>query len=286
MIFDQSFRYFRLFRNLSSSEVRFLVGDTMQSSKLYWLTHIILAALLLPLATLLTAAQEQEKATKAQQAAPSTLTAEQRQALRRDSQAEIDAAVLPYINNFFATTRLGPEDIISVDVFDKPNYSRSNITVPPDGAISYPQIGRVVVAGRTIPEIEQEIRGRLMEYIIDPQVTVQLVASHSQKIFVIGDVNTPGIYEMTRRMNVTEALAKAGYVNKYGNKKKIHVLRLQPNGATTAIPINMKEVELGKQQDVFLVPGDTVVVPGNLFKTIDQVMGAVMIATWMRILVR
>ena len=250
------------------------------------LTHLLLAALLLPGLSPLAAAQGQEKQAQEQKADPATLTAEQRQALRRDSQAEIDAAVLPYINNFFATTRLGPEDVISVDVFDKPNYSRSNLTIPPDGAISYPQIGRIVLAGRTIPEIEKEIRERLMEYIIDPQVTVQLVASHSQKIFIIGDVNTPGIYEMTRRMNVTEALAKAGYVNKYGNKKKINVLRLQPNGSTTALPINMKEVEQGKQQDIFLVPGDTVVVPGNIFKTIDQVMGAVMIATWMRILVR
>lgn len=259
------------------------------SGQAYWLTRILLAALLLLTAAPWVTAQEQEKSAaqgKERTADPASLTTEQRQALRRDSQAEIDAAVLPYINNFFATTRLGPEDIISVDVFDKPNYSRGNITIPPDGAISYPQIGRVVVAGRTVPDIEKEIREKLMEYIIDPQVTVQLVASHSQKIFVVGDVNTPGIYEMTRRMNVTEALAKAGYVNKYGNKKKINVLRLQPDGSTTAMPINLKDVEQGKQQDMFLVPGDTVVVPGNIFKTIDQVSGAVMIATWMRILVR
>jgi len=258
----------------------------MQSFKVYGLAHFLTAVLFLPVAAPCALAQGQDKPVQPSKADPASLTTEQRQALRRDSQAEIDAAVLPYINNFFATTRLGPEDVISVDVFDKPNYSRGNLTIPPDGTISYPQIGRVQLAGRTIPDVEKEIRERLMEYIIDPQVTIQLVASHSQKIFIIGDVNTPGIYEMTRRMNVTEALAKAGYVNKYGNKKKIHVLRLQPNGDTTALPINMKDVEQGKQQDMFLVPGDTVVVPGNLFKTIDQVMGAVMIATWMRILVR
>lgn len=249
------------------------------------MTAFTLAALLLPCVTPLARAQGQDKP-KAQPNDPATLTEAQRQSLRRENQAEIDAAVLPYINNFFATTRLGPEDIISVDVFDKPNYSRANLTIPPDGAISYPQIGRLQVAGRTIPDIEKEIREKLMEYIIDPQVTVQLVASHSQKVFVVGDVNTPGIYEMTRRMTVTEALARAGYVTKYGNKKKIHVLRLQPSGETAALPLNIKEVERGKQQDLFLVPGDTVVVPGNIFKTIDQVSGVVMIATWMRILVR
>lgn len=255
------------------------------SGKTHCLARLLLAALLLPSVTPLTNAHGQDKP-KAQPNDPATLTEAQRQSLRRENQAEIDAAVLPYINNFFATTRLGPEDIISVDVFDKPNYSRANLTIPPDGTISYPQIGRLQVAGRTIPDIEKEIREKLMEYIIDPQVTVQLVASHSQKVFVVGDVNTPGIYEMTRRMTVTEALARAGYITKYGNKKKVHVLRLQPSGDTAALPLNLKEVERGKQQDIFLVPGDTVVVPGNIFKTIDQVSGVVMIATWMRILVR
>ncbi len=259
----------------------------MQSKQFDWLIRLPLATLLLLSAASFALAQSEEKTKTAEQKADQgTLSDAQRQALRREEKSEVEAAVLPYINNFFTTTRLGPEDVINVDVFDKPNYSRPNITIPPDGAISYPQIGRVVVAGRTIPEVEKELRDRLMEYIIDPQVTVQLVASHSQKIFIVGDVATPGIYEMTRRMNVTEALAKAGYITRYGNKKKIHVLRMQPSGDTLAMPVNLNNVEQGKDKDLYLVPGDTVVVPGNLFKTIDQVMGAAMIASWMRVIVR
>jgi len=259
----------------------------MQSKWFDWLIRLSLTTLLLSAATSFALAQSEEKTKAAEQKAdPSTLSDAQRQALRREEKSEVEAAVLPYINNFFTTTRLGPEDVINVDVFDKPNYSRPNITIPPDGAISYPQIGRVLVAGRTIPEVEKELRDRLMEYIIDPQVTVQLVASHSQKIFIVGDVATPGIYEMTRRMNVTEALAKAGYVTRYGNKKKIHVLRMQTSGDTLALPVNLNNVEQGKEKDLYLVPGDTVVVPGNLFKTIDQAMGAAMIASWMRVIVR
>ena len=62
---------------------------------------------------------------------------------------------------------------------------------------------------RTIEEIEKEISERLAEYIREPKVTVQLVQVHSMKYMVVGDVTTPGIYEMTRRMTVNEALAKA-----------------------------------------------------------------------------
>lgn len=215
-----------------------------------------------------------------------TLTDAERQALRREDQSEEEAAILPYINNFFATTRLGPEDVISVDVFDQPSYSRSNLTVPPHGRISYPLIGQLMIAGRTTEELEKEIVAKLSEYIREPKVSVQLVQVHSLKYMVIGDVTTPGIYEMTRRMTVTEALAKAGYVTRFADLSKVSVLRMQKDGGTLTLPVNMKEVERGKVQDIFLTPGDTVIVPGNKFKTVDKVMGLVTLGYWMRVIAR
>jgi len=163
-----------------------------------------------------------------------------RQPTRREDQSEAEASIVAYVNSFFTTTRLGPEDVIAVDVFDQPNYSRANITVPPSGRVNYPVIGQVTVVGRTIEEIEKEITERLSEYIREPKVTVQLVQVHSMKYMVVGDVTTPGIYEMTRRMTVNEALAKAGDVNRYGDMKNINVLRMQPNGQAAPIPVNLR----------------------------------------------
>ncbi len=210
----------------------------------------------------------------------------ERQSLRRESQSEEEAAVLPYINNFFATTRLGPEDVISVDVFDQPNYSRANLIIPPNGRISYPLIGHINIAGRTIEELEKEFTEKLSEYIREPKVSIQIAQVHSLKFMVIGDVAQPGIYEMTRRMTVTEALAKAGYITRFGDLSKVAVLRMQKEGGTIALPVNMKEIERGKAQDVFLIPGDTVVVPGNKFKTIDKLMTITTLGYWMRIIAR
>lgn len=224
--------------------------------------------------------------TAASEAQTKTISDAERQALRRESQSEEEAAILPYINNFFATTRLGPEDVISVDVFDQPNYSRANIIVPPNGRISYPLIGHINIAGRTIEELEAEFTEKLSEYIREPKVSIQIAQIHSLKFMVIGDVAQPGIYEMTRRMSVTEALAKAGYITRYGDLSKVAVLRMQKDGGTTAIPVNMREVERGKAQDIFLIPGDTVVVPGNKFKTIDKVMTITTLGYWMRIIAR
>ncbi|QQS49189.1 MAG: polysaccharide export protein [Acidobacteriota bacterium] len=205
---------------------------------------------------------------------------------RREDVSEAEAVVLPYINNFFTSVRIGPEDVITVDVFDLPNYSRSNITVPPNGRINYPLIGQVLVAGRTTGEVEKEITEKLLEYVIEPKVSVQLVQVHSLKFMVIGDVANPGIYEMTRRMTVTEALARAGYVTRFADRKNVAILRLQPGGETLPLKVNMKEIEKGKTQDVFLVPGDTIVVPGNTFKAIDQFLGIVSLGAWMRVIAR
>ena len=215
-----------------------------------------------------------------------SVTDADRQSLRREDQSEEEAAILPYINNFFATTRLGPEDVITVDVFDQPNYSRANLIVPPNGRISYPLIGHIIVAGRTTEDLEKEITEKLAEYIREPKVSVQMVQVHSLKYLVIGDVTTPGIYEMTRRLTVTEALAKAGYVTRFGELSKVAVLRMQKDGSTLPIPINMKEVERGKLQDIYLTPGDTVVVPGNKLKTVDKVMSLVTLSYWMRTIAR
>jgi polysaccharide export outer membrane protein len=211
---------------------------------------------------------------------------DERQALRREDQSEAEAAVMPYINNYFETFRLGPEDVITVDVFGQEKYSRSNITVPPDGRISYPLIGQIKVVGRTTTEVEREITEKLSEYIIEPKVTVQLVQSHSQKIFIVGDVGAPGIYEMTRRMNVTEALARAGYITRTGDRSGVRVLRMRPDGQVMAMAVNMKEIERGRGQDLFLVPGDTVVVPGNRLKKVEQIMGLFSLGAWMRTVVR
>ena len=212
------------------------------------------------------------------------LTDAERSALRREDSSEAEAAILPYINNFYGTLRLGPEDIITVDVFDQPLYTRSNITIPPNGRINYPLIGQIMVAGRTTDEIEKEVTERLIEYIIDPKVTVTVTNVHSLKFLVVGDVNAPGIYEMPRRMTLTEGIARAGYFSKYGKRTDVTVLRNQPGNKPVPIKVNVKDIEKGSAEDIFLVPGDMIVVSGNALKTIDQVIGIVYVAAWARVI--
>jgi protein involved in polysaccharide export with SLBB domain len=206
------------------------------------------------------------------------------QANRQEQMSE-EAAVNPYYNNFFSTYRIGPEDIISVEVFNQPRYSRANITVPPSGRVSLSLIqGGVFVNGKTVDEVAEVIKKRYDEYIIDPQVTVSLDKASSYRYSVIGDVGQPGIRLMNHRMTVTEAIAEAGGVLNTGNKSGIVVLRRQSTGVLAPIPVNLSAIYKGKVADnVYLVPGDQIVVPGNKLKKLQAIMSLTPIASFARI---
>ena len=206
------------------------------------------------------------------------------QANRREQMTEEEAAILPYYNNYLSTYHLGPEDVISVTVFGQDRYSKTGIVVPPNGKISYPLVGNVFVAGRTTDQVEADLTKRLDEYIIDPKVTVALEKAMSARYSVLGDVGTPGIRIMTRRVSVLEALADAGGVLPTGDKKKVVILRHQANGNVQPIPINIKEIETGKAKEMaYLVPGDQIFVPGNRLKTIQKVMSFLPVLNFARI---
>jgi polysaccharide export outer membrane protein len=200
---------------------------------------------------------------------------------RRDQEAEQEA-IVPYYNNFFTTYRLGPEDVISVTVFNQDRYSKGNIKVPPSGRISLALIpDGIFVNGKTVDQVAELIKKRYDEYIIDPQVSVSLDQAGSYRYSVIGDVAQPGIKLMSRRLSVTEAISEAGGVLQTGNRSKIFVLRRQANGVLTPIPVNVSAIYKGQAPDsVYLVPGDQVVVPGNTLKKLQTIMGFTQVLTF------
>lgn len=190
----------------------------------------------------------------------------------RQEQLSEEAAIIPYYNNFFSTYRLGPEDIISVDVFNQDRYSRKGIIVPPSGRISLSLIpGGVFVNGKTVEEVAEIITKKYDEYIIQPQVTVSLDKASSYRYSVIGDVGQPGVRLMSHRLTVTEALAEAGGVLSTGDKSKVYVMRRQSSGTMGLIAVNVSQIYKGKAVDnVYLVPGDQIVVPGNKMKKVRE----------------
>ena len=183
-----------------------------------------------------------------------------------------EATVLSYYSNYLTEYRLGPNDIISVEVFGQcPDYCKTDIVVPPTARVSYPLIREgVMVGGRTIEQVQDEITKKLDEYIIEPKVTVTLVKAMSARYSVMGKVATPGIRVMDRKVSLYEAVIESGGVLKTGDKKKIALVRFDSQGKLSRQNVNLAEIESGKAPMIYLNPGDQVFVPGKGF-TIESV---------------
>lgn len=213
--------------------------------------------------------------TEEQNSAASTVQQTDDKESRQENDSELEAAIVPYYNNYLREYHLGPEDVISVDVFGQPNYSKAGITVPPTAKIGYPLIpGGVFVGGKTTDQIAEEIKKKLSEYIIDPEVTVTLEKVGSAQFSVLGKVGAPGVRLMNRRYNVYEAVVEAGGIAKDGDSKRVTLIRHNQQGGFTQTVINFNELLSGKTEVPYLVPGDQIIVPEkkwSLTKILDIV---------------
>ena len=157
---------------------------------------------------------------------------------------------------------IGAEDTILVSVWKEPDMSKS-VPVRPDGMISLPLIGEVKAAGYTPVQLQDVLADTMKKYVSDPQVTVVVEKIASLSFNIVGEVNHPGYFPLTRRMTVLDAIALAGGFKDFAKTKKVYVLRTAANGSQERLPFNYKQVIKGQnpQQNIELQPRDTIVVP-------------------------
>jgi polysaccharide export outer membrane protein len=155
---------------------------------------------------------------------------------------------------------IGADDILHISVWKEPELSEQ-LPVRPDGKISMPLLNDIPAAGLTPLALKDSITEKLKKYIADPRVTVIVTAMNSQRIFVTGEVLHNGPIPLLPQMTVLQVLSQAGFTQ-FANLKGIYLLRMV-NGKQQKLPFNYKEVVKGNhpEQNIFLKPGDTVVVP-------------------------
>jgi polysaccharide export outer membrane protein len=157
--------------------------------------------------------------------------------------------------------KIGPNDVLSIFVWKEPDLTR-DVTVMPDGKITYPLIGEIIAQGQTASELKQVISEKLQNFVTAPEVTVLVKESRSQMIYTIGKVTKPGPYPLAPGMTVMQALSAAGGFAEWADTKNILIVRKE-GGKETQLHFNYKEFTSGKnlQQNILLKPGDTLVVP-------------------------
>lgn len=108
------------------------------------------------------------------------------------------------------SARLGPGDQVDVFVWGYNDFSR-RATVHFNGALPYPPLGEIPVAGKSVTQVEQEIRAALTDYVKEPIVRVSIATLRPQKVHVLGELRNPGVYALsTPNTTLAEAVGMAG----------------------------------------------------------------------------
>ncbi|MCX7034402.1 MAG: polysaccharide export protein [Arenimonas sp.] len=162
--------------------------------------------------------------------------------------------------------RVGAQDLLEISVFQVNDLNRT-VRVNSNGQISLPLIGVVQAGGNTVQELEALIAARLTEgYLQSPQVSVFVKEFTSQRITLEGAIKNPGIFPVTGKMSLLQAIALGGGVTDLANLQGVVVFRMV-DGKKMAAVFDLKQIRAGDAQDPQVYGDDIVVVDQSGAKT-------------------
>jgi polysaccharide biosynthesis/export protein len=168
---------------------------------------------------------------------------------------EPDPRNQPYVVGIGDRLRISvwKDDELSTDAF-----------VRPDGTVTVPLIGDIQAKGRTPGDLKKEVTRKLDAFVKDPLVTVAVIEVNSYQFTVTGNVAHPGVFTSRNWVAVSEAISLAGGPNRYADANDIVIIRRDKSSdKPRRIPIDYEAILEGHapQQDIVILPGDTIYVP-------------------------
>jgi polysaccharide export outer membrane protein len=165
---------------------------------------------------------------------------------------------------------IGPGDKLGVFVYDQPQLSVPDIPVRPDGRISTPLVSDVVAAGKTPPQLADELTERLKKYVKDPNVTVMVqsfVGPFDRQIRVIGQAVEPQALPYSANMTVLDVVIATKGLTRFAAGNNAVIIRRKLGGGQEKIPVRLSDlVKDGDiSQNVAMQPGDTLLIPETFF---------------------
>lgn len=136
--------------------------------------------------------------------------------------------------------RLYPGDQVDITVPSAPELSKQGVVVQPDGRVTMPLIDPVMAADRTIPEFQAELTRAYSAQLLRPQVSVTIKAATPLKVFVGGEVGTPGVYDMPGDINSLQAVIQAGGFKPGARIDQVVIIRRGPGGRAMMRTVNLR----------------------------------------------
>ena len=164
---------------------------------------------------------------------------------------------------------MSPGDKLMITVTGYDEYS-SNPTQPdsafivrPDGRVSFPLVGTIDTTDKTVNQFTEELRSKLAEYLVNPDVSVNIAQWGTTRVFVLGEVNKAGLYELTKSHRVLDAIGAANGFTKDAAKKKVYLIRDGDEKKTTQLNFNNYLTKGDAKQNVVLHEGDCLYLTSN-----------------------
>ena len=169
-----------------------------------------------------------------------------------------------------AEFQLGPGDKIAIRVWRHDDLDM-DITIAPDGSITYPLVGRIAVSGMTYPQLVEKLGAAIGDYYTDPQVSVNILELKNQKVFVIGEVMSPSVLQLSGEMTILEALTLTGGINQFSRTNNVLLIRGgMENPSLYTIDVKAIYAQARLDQMVSLQRGDIVVVPTRTITNVSR----------------
>ena len=200
-------------------------------------------------------------------------------------------AAQPDANNSIGAYILHPGDMLSINVFGYPELSFPNpghmegLTIRPDGKLTYPFLGEITANGMTVKDFAKLLSDQLGEIYVNPVLSVNIMRFGTERIYVLGEVNQPGAYELDKSRNLLDAIGAARGWTKDAAKTKVFIIRKDQNGKP---PLKVNLMALLKEGDTSknypLQQGDVVYLTENhridFAKDIVPLINAAYMITW------
>ena len=170
---------------------------------------------------------------------------------QKQAQGEVIADSSQYV--------IGSEDTLYVHVWKEETLSRT-VPVRIDGKISLPLIDEIQAAGLTPLQLKENLIKRFRDFVDIPNVSVIVMEANSFKVFVSGQVKTPGVVRLRSETSILQLVPMVGGFTDWANEKKVLVIRKE-GGQEKRITINYKRIVSGKDPNFVLKSGDTIIVP-------------------------
>lgn len=151
------------------------------------------------------------------------------------------------------------------DISTPLNVAKSPYVVRPDGKVDFPLIGSIDTTGMTVPQFTSMLQRYLSEYIISPNVSVNVTKLGTTRVFVFGEVKRPGMQELDRSHNVMDAIGKAEGFTKDAAKKKVILIRKGIKKEEDLVYVNFNDLltKGDMNQNYQLFEGDALYLTSN-----------------------